>query len=87
MMRNSARGRSKVEPIQLNRERLRQQLNRYVPITAWLPANPRHLLRNDIISGVTVWGVTVPVAIGARYGQIARQPRRRAVTAGPSYMR
>jgi hypothetical protein len=45
--------------MQLNRETLRQQLNRYVPITAWLPAYPRDLLRSDIISGVTVWGVMV----------------------------
>jgi MFS superfamily sulfate permease-like transporter len=55
--------------MQLNREKLRLQLNRYVPITAWLPAYPRELLRTDIISGVTVWGVMVPVAMA--YAQMA----------------
>ena len=49
--------------MQLNREKLRRQLNRYVPITAWLPTYPRDLLRGDIISGVTVWGVMVPVVM------------------------
>jgi hypothetical protein len=38
----------------LDAAKLRKQLNRYVPITAWLPAYPRELLRSDIISGVTV---------------------------------
>ena len=58
--------------MQLNREKLRRQLNRYVPITAWLPAYPRDLLRSDIISGVTVWGVMVPVAMA--YAQMAGLP-------------
>ena len=58
--------------MQLNREKLRRQLNRYVPITAWLPAYPRDLLRGDIISGVTVWGVMVPVAMA--YAQMAGLP-------------
>ena len=58
--------------MQLNRETLRQQLNRYVPITAWLPAYPRDLLRSDIVSGVTVWGVMVPVAMA--YAQMAGLP-------------
>ena len=43
---------------------LRQQLGRYAPITAWLPAYAPELLRSDVISGVTVWGVMVPVAMG-----------------------
>jgi high affinity sulfate transporter 1 len=58
--------------MQLNRETLRQHLNRYVPITAWLPTYPRDLLRNDIVSGVTVWGVMVPVAMA--YAQMAGLP-------------
>ena len=58
--------------MQLNRETLRQQLNRYVPITAWLPTYPRDLLRSDIVSGVTVWGVMVPVAMA--YAQMAGLP-------------
>ncbi len=51
---------------------LRQQLGRYVPITAWLPAYPRDFLRSDVISGVTVWGVMVPVAMA--YAQMAGVP-------------
>ena len=58
--------------MQLNREKLRWQLNRYVPITAWLPAYPRDLLRSDIISGVTVWAVMVPVAMA--YAEMAGLP-------------
>jgi high affinity sulfate transporter 1 len=58
--------------MQLNREKLRRQLNRYVPITAWLPAYPRDLLRSDIISGVTVWAVMVPVAMA--YAEMAGLP-------------
>ena len=58
--------------MQLNREKLRRQLNRYVPITAWLPAYPRDFLRSDIISGVTVWGVMVPVAMA--YAEMAGLP-------------
>jgi high affinity sulfate transporter 1 len=58
--------------MQLNRERLRRQLNRYIPITAWLPTYPRALLRSDIISGVTVWGVMVPTAMA--YAQMAGLP-------------
>src|SRR5512136_2433229 len=58
--------------MQLNREKLRRQLNRYVPITAWLPTYPRDSLRSDIISGVTVWGVMVPVAMA--YAEMAGLP-------------
>jgi SulP family sulfate permease len=58
--------------MQLNREKLLKQLNHYVPITAWLPAYPRDFLRSDIISGVTVWGVMVPVAMA--YAEMAGLP-------------
>jgi high affinity sulfate transporter 1 len=58
--------------MQLNREKLQQQLHRYVPITAWLPTYPREYLRSDIISGVTVWGVMVPVAMA--YAEMAGLP-------------
>jgi high affinity sulfate transporter 1 len=58
--------------MQLNREKLRWGLNRYVPITAWLPGYPRKLLRNDLISGITVWGVMVPVAMA--YAEMAGLP-------------
>lgn len=51
---------------------LRQQLGHYAPITAWLPAYAREFLRTDIISGVTVWGVMVPVAMA--YAQMAGVP-------------
>jgi high affinity sulfate transporter 1 len=58
--------------MQLNREKLGQQLKRYVPITEWLPTYPREHLRSDIISGVTVWGVMVPVAMA--YAEMAGLP-------------
>lgn len=53
-------------------QELRQILHHYVPITAWLPAYPRDLFRNDMIAGVTNWGVMVPVAMA--YAQIAGVP-------------
>lgn len=56
----------------LNSEKLRRQLGRYVPITTWLPAYPREFLRSDLISGLTVWGVMVPVAMA--YAQMAGVP-------------
>ena len=52
--------------------RWREALHRYVPITAWLPAYPRDLLRGDLIAGVTSWGVMVPVAMA--YAQMAGVP-------------
>jgi len=56
----------------INTQKLRQQLGRYAPITAWLPAYSRDFLRSDLISGVTVWGVMVPVAMA--YAQMAGVP-------------
>src|SRR5512137_35547 len=56
----------------IDTEKLRKPFNRYVPITAWLPAYPRDSLRSDIISGVTVWGVMVPVAMA--YAEMAGLP-------------
>jgi MFS superfamily sulfate permease-like transporter len=56
----------------LDTQNLRHQLGRYVPIAAWLPAYPRDFLRSDVISGVTVWGVMVPVAMA--YAQMAGVP-------------
>jgi sulfate permease, SulP family len=56
----------------MDTEKLRRQVNRYVPITAWLPAYPRDFLRSDIISGVTVWAVMVPVAMA--YAEMAGLP-------------
>ncbi|NTV88602.1 MAG: hypothetical protein HGA21_17920, partial [Burkholderiaceae bacterium] len=56
----------------INTQKLGQQLGRYAPITAWLPAYSREFLRSDLISGVTVWGVMVPVAMA--YAQMAGVP-------------
>lgn len=53
-------------------QKLIQQVSRYAPIIGWLPAYPRDVLRSDLISGVTVWGVMVPVAMA--YAQMAGVP-------------
>lgn len=58
--------------MQVNTQKLRQQLGRYVPITAWLPAYPREWLRTDLIAGVTLWGMVVPAAMA--YAQMAGVP-------------
>jgi sulfate permease, SulP family len=56
----------------INTHKLGQQLSRYLPIATWLPAYSRDFLRSDLISGVTVWGVMVPVAMA--YAQMAGVP-------------
>jgi high affinity sulfate transporter 1 len=56
----------------INTQKLYQQLGRYVPIAAWLPDYPRDFLRGDLVSGLTVWGVMVPVAMA--YAQMAGVP-------------
>lgn len=56
----------------INTQKLVQQVSRYTPITAWLPAYARTFLRSDLISGITVWGVMVPVAMA--YAQMAGAP-------------
>ena len=43
--------------------RVKDQIKRHVPITVWLPNYNRPDLRGDLISGMTVWGLTVPVAM------------------------
>ena len=45
---------------------------RFVPILTWLPRYRREWLRFDILAGVTIWGTTVPTAMG--YAQIAGLP-------------
>jgi SulP family sulfate permease len=45
---------------------------RHVPITGWLRTYPREWLRPDLISGLTSWGVMVPVALA--YAALAGVP-------------
>ncbi len=47
-------------------------LNRYVPITSWLPRYPRGWLGADITAGITSWAVMVPVAMA--YAELAGVP-------------
>ncbi len=47
-------------------------LKRYVPMLTWLPRYPRRWLRFDVLAGITVWGSTVPTAMG--YAQLAGLP-------------
>ena len=47
-------------------------LERYIPILTWLPRYQREWLRADLITGVIVWGSTVPIAMG--YAQMAGLP-------------
>ena len=47
-------------------------LRRYVPMVGWLPRYRREWLRFDLIAGFTVWGTTVPTAMG--YAQLAGLP-------------
>lgn len=47
-------------------------LDRYVPLFNWLSRYQRKWLRFDILAGITVWGTTVPTAMG--YAQVAGLP-------------
>ena len=56
----------------INRQEQEPLLTRYVPLFTWLPRYRREWLRFDILAGITVWGTTVPTAMG--YAQIAGLP-------------
>ncbi len=47
-------------------------LNRYLPITAWLPRYRRTWLRIDVLAGISAWGITVPISMG--FAQMAGLP-------------
>jgi sulfate permease, SulP family len=55
--------------VPVNVATVRKQVKRYVPITGWARGYDRSYLRSDLISGLTVWGVVVPVAMA--YAQMA----------------
>jgi SulP family sulfate permease len=63
---------TKGAPGHRNGRKLLAALHRYLPITAWLPAYRRDFLTSDLVSGVTIWGVMVPVAMA--YAQMAGLP-------------
>jgi sulfate permease, SulP family len=48
------------------------ELKRHIPIADLLPKYQRNLLRADLISGITVWGVIVPAAMA--YAELAGLP-------------
>lgn len=47
-------------------------LKKRVPIIEWIPTYQRSLLRADLVSGITVWGVVVPAAMA--YAELAGLP-------------
>ena len=47
-------------------------LARILPIASWLPAYQRSWLRGDLIGGLSVWAVTVPMSLG--YATISGVP-------------
>ena len=40
------------------------QLRHYLPIVDWLPRYQRRWLGTDLLAGLTIWGTTVPTAMG-----------------------
>ena len=54
------------------RAALRASLPRYVPMLEWLPNYDPGDLRSDVLSGVWLWAVAVPVALS--YGALAGVP-------------
>ena len=53
-------------------EVLPRLIERYVPITRWLPQYDRSGLRHDLVGALTSWGVMVPVALA--YAGLAGVP-------------
>jgi hypothetical protein len=47
-------------------------LARYLPIVSWLPGYQKSWLRGDLIGGLSVWAVAVPMALG--YATISGVP-------------
>jgi SulP family sulfate permease len=56
----------------LSTERNQNLLQRFVPITVWLPQYERAWLRTDLIAGLAVWAMTIPQAMA--YASIAGVP-------------
>lgn len=56
----------------LRRSALRAALPKYIPILEWLPNYDPGDLRSDVLSGVWLWAVAVPVALS--YGALAGVP-------------
>ncbi|MFA9434738.1 MAG: SulP family inorganic anion transporter, partial [Deltaproteobacteria bacterium] len=59
-------------------------LQRYVPITHWLPNYNRAWLRPDLIAGIAVWAMTIPQALA--YAGIAGVPLENALYTVPLAM-
>jgi high affinity sulfate transporter 1 len=60
------------------------RVSHYIPIATWLPKYDRSFLRSDVISGLTVWGVSVPSALA--YAQLAGVPLQAGLYAAGASM-
>ena len=58
--------------MKLNRQKISRQVGRYVPIIGWARSYQRAWLRDDLVSGVVVGAVMIPVAMA--YAQMAGVP-------------
>ena len=58
--------------MKLNRQKISRQIGRYVPIVGWIRTYQRAGLRDDLVSGVVVGAVMIPVAMA--YAQMAGVP-------------
>ena len=58
--------------MKLNRQKISRQVGRYVPIVGWIKTYQRAGLRDDLVSGVVVGAVMIPVAMA--YAQMAGVP-------------
>src|SRR5512139_977834 len=56
----------------MDTEILRRRLGRYVPLIGWITTYQRAWLRDDLVSGVVVGAIMVPVAMA--YAQMAGVP-------------
>ena len=58
--------------MKLNRQKISRQVGHYVPLVGWIKTYQRAGLRDDLVSGVVVGAVMIPVAMA--YAQMAGVP-------------
>src|SRR4051794_38529741 len=69
---------------QTRRDEIGAAFRRYFPIATWLPAYPLGDLRADLIGGVSLWAIMVPVALA--YAGLAGMPAEAGIVTAMAAM-
>jgi MFS superfamily sulfate permease-like transporter len=67
--------------LEKNTGRKAGRLQRYLPITEWLPIYKREWIARDVVAGLTVWALLVPEALA--FAGIAGLPVQFGLYAAP----